>query len=52
MRMGEAQTVARHVLELNPALTIKLIEDGAAGKEDPFAVDIIPWLRKLGFPEE
>jgi TolB-like protein len=51
-RMGEAQTVARHVLELNPALTIKLIEDGAAGKEDPFAVDIIPWLRKLGFPEE
>lgn len=50
-RMGEAQQALRRARELSPQLTIKLIEDGAAGKEDPFAFAIIPWLRKLGFPE-
>ena len=42
--------MVRRVRELNPALTIKLIEDGAAGREDPFA-SIAPSLRKVGFPE-
>jgi TolB-like protein len=50
-RMDEAHAMARRVLELNPLLTIKLIEDGAAGKGDPFARAIIPWLRKIEFPE-
>jgi hypothetical protein len=38
----------RRVRELNPALTIKLIQDGV---QDPFAVAVIPWLRKAGLPE-
>ena len=50
-RMDEAYASARRVLEINPALSIKLIEEGAAGKDDAFAVGIIPWLRKVGFPE-
>ena len=50
-RMDEAHASARRVLEINPALSIKLIQDGAAGKDDAFAVGIIPWLRKVGFPE-
>ena len=50
-RMDEARAMAHRVLQLNPALSIKLIADGAAGKGDPFAVAIIPWLRKVGFPE-
>ena len=50
-RMDEAYASARRVLEVNPALSIKLIQDGAAGKDDAFAVGIIPWLRKVGFPE-
>lgn len=50
-RMEEARAMAHRVLEINPALTIQLIEDGAAGKEDAFAVGIVPWLRKVGFPE-
>jgi TolB-like protein len=47
-RLDDAGAMVRRVRELNPALTIKLIEDGA---QDPFAVAIIPWLRKVGFPE-
>lgn len=47
-RLDEAQAMVRRVRELNPALTIKLIEDGV---QDPFAVAVIPWLRKVGFPE-
>jgi hypothetical protein len=43
--------MASRVRELNPGLTIMLIEDRAAGKSDPFAKAIIPWLRKIGFPE-
>jgi TolB-like protein len=50
-RMDEARASARRVLELNPALTIKLIQEGADGKDDAFAVGIVPWLRKTGFPE-
>jgi len=50
-RMDEAYASSRRVLEINPALSIKLIQDGAAGKDDAFAVGIIPWLRKVGFPE-
>ena len=50
-RMDEARDMARRVREINPALTIALIEDGAAGRADAFAVGIIPWLRKVGFPE-
>jgi hypothetical protein len=40
--------MVRRVRELNPAPTIKLIEDGV---QDPFAVAVVPWLRKVGFPE-
>ena len=51
-RLDEARAMARRVLELNPDLSIKLIEEGAAGRRDAFAVGIIPFLRKIGFPEE
>jgi TolB-like protein len=47
-RLDDAQAMVVRVRELNPALTIKLIEDGV---QDPFAVAVIPWLRKVGFPE-
>ena len=50
-RMDEARAMADRALKINPSLSIKLIEDGAAGKGDPFAFAIIPWLRKVGFPE-
>jgi len=50
-RMDDARAMMRRVREINPQLSIKLIEDGAAGKGDPFAVAIVPWLRKVGFPE-
>ncbi len=50
-RMDDARAMARRVRELNPALSIQLIEEGAAGKEDAFAVAIVPWLRKVGFPD-
>jgi len=43
--------MARRVRELNPALTIELIKDGAAGRADAFAVGIVPWLRRIGFPQ-
>ena len=47
-RLEDARTMVVHVRELNPTLSIKLIEDGV---QDPFAVAVIPWLRKVGFPE-
>jgi len=47
-RVDEAHAMIRRVRELNPALTIKLIQDGV---QDPFAVAVIPWLRKAGLPE-
>ncbi len=50
-RLDDARAAARRVLELNPALSIKLIEEGAAGKRDAFAVAIVPLLRQLDFPE-
>ena len=40
--------MVQRVRELNPALSIKLIEEGV---QDPCAVAVIPWLRKVGFPE-
>ena len=51
-RMDKAYASARRVLEINPALSIKLIQDGAAGRDDAFAVGCIRWLRKVGFPEQ
>jgi len=50
-QIEEARAMASRALEINPGLSIKLIEDGAAGKSDPFAAAIVPWLRKIGFPE-
>lgn len=50
-RLDKGRAMARRVRELNPELTIKVIEEGAAGRADAFAVGIVPWLRKIDFPE-
>lgn len=53
-RLDEARAMARHVLRLNPAYSIKLIQDAAAraGRGSPFSFKIVPLLRKIGFPED
>ena len=43
--IDDARAMARRVRQINPAMTIQVIKDGATGKEDAFAVGIIPWLR-------
>ncbi|MBU1336463.1 MAG: winged helix-turn-helix domain-containing protein [Alphaproteobacteria bacterium] len=49
-RMEEAQTALKRVRELNPNLTMKIIEDNVA-KIDAYADAVIPGLRKAGLPE-
>jgi TolB-like protein/Tfp pilus assembly protein PilF len=49
-RMDEAAAMVRRITQLRPDLTVKAIEDGADPK-DPFAMAVIPGLRKAGLPE-
>jgi TolB-like protein len=49
-RMDEAREALRHVRELSPHLTMKIIEDNVA-RVDAYADAVIPGLRKAGLPE-
>jgi hypothetical protein len=49
-RMDEARAMLARVRELNPHLTMKIIEDNVA-REDAYADAVSPGLRKAGLPE-
>ena len=48
--MAPPQAALKRVRELNPNLTMKIIEDNVA-KIDAYADAVIPGLRKAGLPE-
>lgn len=50
-RMDEARAMVRRIRELNPTLTIAMIEEGAAPCDDQFGLAVIPGLRLAGLPE-